>query len=98
MLYVECRYVQVRLLRQGAAAALQSDDSDLFTPKLLSDDPFTATLLAKDQARDIYAEIDKLEPVQRQGRAVRPKIERYPLPLGLALAAGLLAFASRRRA
>ena len=46
----------------------------------------------------IYAEIDKLEPVQRQGRAVRPKIERYPLPLGLALAAGLLAFASRRRA
>src|SRR5690606_24196332 len=31
----------------------------------------------------IYAEIDKLEPVQRQGRTVRPKIERYPLPLAV---------------
>jgi Ca-activated chloride channel family protein len=46
----------------------------------------------------IYAEIDKLEPVQRQGRVVRPKIERYPLPLACALALGLLALALRRRA
>ena len=46
----------------------------------------------------IYAEIDALEPVQRQGQVVRPKIERYPWPLGLALAVGALALLLRRRA
>lgn len=46
----------------------------------------------------IYAEIDALEPVKRQGQAVRPKIERYPWPLGLALALGVLALLLRRRA
>ena len=46
----------------------------------------------------IYAEIDALEPVQRQGQAVRPKIECYPWPLGLALAVGALAVLLRRRA
>ena len=45
----------------------------------------------------IYAEIDALEPVKRQGQAVRPKIERYPWPLGLALAVGVLALLLRRR-
>ena len=45
----------------------------------------------------IYAEIDALEPVQRQGQAVRPKIERYPWPLGLALVVGALALLARRR-
>ena len=45
----------------------------------------------------IYAEIDKLEPVQRQGRTVRPKIERYPLPLAVALMLGLLALTAGRR-
>ena len=45
----------------------------------------------------IYAEIDTLEPVQRQGQAVRPKIERYPLPLAGALLLGLLALLARRR-
>ena len=51
-----------------------------------------------DALAGIYAEIDKLEPVQRQGQAVRPKIERYPLPLGGALAFGLLVLILRRRA
>jgi Ca-activated chloride channel family protein len=46
----------------------------------------------------IYAEIDRLEPVQRPGQVVRPKIERYPLPLACALAGGLLALLVRRRA
>lgn len=48
----------------------------------------------------IYAEIDRLEPVERAGPAVRPKIERYAWPLGAAFALGLLAFAlpQRRRA
>ena len=41
----------------------------------------------------IYAEIDRLEPVQRPGQAVRPRIERYPWPLLAALACALLAFA-----
>ena len=45
----------------------------------------------------IYAEIDALEPVQRQGQAVRPKIERYPLPLAWALGIGLLALVVGRR-
>ena len=51
-----------------------------------------------DALAGIYAEIDRLEPVQRQGRAVRPKIERYPLPLSAALVVGLLALLLRRRA
>ena len=51
-----------------------------------------------DALAGIYAEIDKLEPIQRKGQAVRPKIERYPLPLGWALAVGLLAVLLRRRA
>lgn len=46
----------------------------------------------------IYAEIDALEPVRRQGQVVRPKIERYPWPLGIALAIGGLALLLRRRA
>ena len=51
-----------------------------------------------DALAGIYKEIDKLEPIQRQGQSVRPKIERYPLPLGWALALGLLALFLRRRA
>lgn len=50
-----------------------------------------------DDLAGIYAEIDKLEPVQRQGHAVRPKIERYPLPLAAALVLGLLALVLGRR-
>lgn len=41
----------------------------------------------------IYAEIDRLEPVQRPGQMVRPRIERYWWPLLAALACALLAFA-----
>lgn len=48
----------------------------------------------------IYAEIDRLEPVQRPGEAVRPRLERYVWPLGLALACMLLGMltGSRRAA
>lgn len=45
----------------------------------------------------IYAEIDKLEPVARQGRSVRPVIERYPWPLAGAVLLGLLGLLLRRR-
>jgi Ca-activated chloride channel family protein len=50
-----------------------------------------------EQLAGIYAEIDRLEPVQREGQRVRPRIERYPWPLSAALAIGLLAFAAPRR-
>lgn len=48
----------------------------------------------------IYAEIDRIEPVRLPGQAVRPRLERYPWPLGAALMTSLLAFAAagRRRA
>nr|WP_096144882.1 VWA domain-containing protein [Stenotrophomonas pictorum] len=38
-----------------------------------------------DELAGIYAELDRLEPVAASGPVVRPKIERYPLPLALAL-------------
>lgn len=38
----------------------------------------------------IYREIDRIEPVQRAGEAVRPRLERYPWPLGAALVFGML--------
>ena len=45
----------------------------------------------------IYAELDRIEPVERPGEPIRPRLERYPLPLGGALALALLAFAMPRR-
>ncbi|WP_240126844.1 vWA domain-containing protein [Thermomonas alba] len=53
---------------------------------------------ATDELAGIYAQIDRLEPVAQAGQAVRPRIERYPLPLAAALGVGLLAvFWARRR-
>lgn len=45
----------------------------------------------------IYAEIDRLEPISRPGKAVRPRIERYSWPLAGALALALLGFLWPRR-
>ena len=45
----------------------------------------------------IYAEIDRIEPIARPGEAVRPRLERYPWPLGAALFLALLAFLRPRR-
>lgn len=39
----------------------------------------------------IYAEIDRIEPVERPGPALRPRIELYPWPLAAAAVFGLLA-------
>jgi Ca-activated chloride channel homolog len=47
-----------------------------------------------DQLAGIYAEIDRLEPVKLPGERLRPKIERYPWPLTIALLFAVLAFAS----
>jgi Ca-activated chloride channel family protein len=46
----------------------------------------------------IYAEIDRLEPIARPGRAVRPRIERYMWPLGAAFVLAMLAALRWRRA
>ena len=45
----------------------------------------------------IYAELDRLEPVAVAATPVRPRIERYPWPLGGALALALVAWPLRRR-
>lgn len=45
----------------------------------------------------IYAEIDRLEPVEHAGQRVRPRDERYVWPLAIALACGVLALAWPRR-
>ncbi len=44
-----------------------------------------------DTLAGIYAEIDRLEPVERPGPALRPRIERYPVPLMAACGFLLLA-------
>ncbi|HSR64493.1 MAG TPA: VWA domain-containing protein, partial [Xanthomonadaceae bacterium] len=51
-----------------------------------------------DQLAGIYAEIDRIEPIREPAERVRPRVERYPLPLGAALLCGLCALATRRRA
>ena len=54
---------------------------------------------ARDTAQlaGIYAEINRLEPVERPGAAVRPRVERYAWPLAVAFGLGLLAFIWSRR-
>ena len=46
---------------------------------------------------DIYADLDRIEPVARPGRAVRPTIERYAWPLAAALLIAALGVAWPRR-
>lgn len=49
------------------------------------------------QLVNIYAEIDRIEPVEQPGQALRPRIERYYWPLSAAFACALLALAWPRR-
>ncbi|RNF86509.1 vWA domain-containing protein [Montanilutibacter psychrotolerans] len=49
------------------------------------------------QLAGIYAQIDRIEPIERPAQAVRPRLERYPWPLGAALLLALIAFARPRR-
>ena len=44
-----------------------------------------------EELAGIYAEIDRIEPVERPGPALRPRMELYAWPLGAALACALLA-------
>lgn len=49
-----------------------------------------------EELAGIYTEIDRLEPVRRDGEPVRPRIERYPWPLVLALLSALMAMVPLR--
>ncbi|GAB2613777.1 vWA domain-containing protein [Novilysobacter erysipheiresistens] len=75
------------------------DEIDEATLRKIADATGGEFFRARDTAQlaGIYAEIDRLEPVERPGQALRPKIERYAWPLGVAFAFGLLAFALPRR-
>jgi Ca-activated chloride channel family protein len=75
------------------------DDTDLATLQRIASLTGGKAFRARDtrELAGIYAEIDRLEPVKRAGQAVRPRIERYPWPLGLALACGLLGLALPKR-
>jgi len=54
---------------------------------------------ARDTAQlaGIYAELDRIEPVEQPGQRVRPRVERYAWPLAASLLLGLLAFLSAGR-
>jgi len=75
------------------------DDVDEAGLKRIADLTGGRAFRARDteQLAGIYAEIDRMEPVERAGKRVRPRIERYPWPLGASLACGLFAFAWPRR-
>ena len=75
------------------------DDTDVATLQRIASLTGGKAFRARDteELAGIYAEIDRLEPVRRAGQAVRPRIERYPWPLALALACSVLAFAMPRR-
>ena len=76
-----------------------SDDTDMATLQRIADTTGGKAFRARDteELAGIYTEIDRLEPVKRAGQAVRPRIERYPWPLGAACACGLLAWLRPRR-
>lgn len=75
------------------------DEIDEATLRTIAETTGGEFFRARDTAQlaGIYAEIDRLEPVERPGQALRPKIERYVWPLGAAFVIGLLAFAVPRR-
>ena len=69
------------------------DSMDEATLKRIADITGGRAFRARDtnELAGIYAEINRLEPVQRPGERVRPRIERYPWPLAVALLCGLFA-------
>jgi Ca-activated chloride channel homolog len=75
------------------------DDTDMATLQRIAASTGGKSFRARDteELAGIYAEINRLEPVKRPGEAVRPRIERYPWPLGAALACALLALLGPRR-
>jgi Ca-activated chloride channel family protein len=74
-------------------------DLDEATLRAIADTTGGRYFRARDtrELAGIYAELDRIEPVARAGEMQMPKIERYPLPLGLALAFALLGAGLRQR-
>lgn len=75
-----------------------SDDMDEATLQQIARDTGGRAFRARDtlELADIYAELDRIEPVEQPGKPVRPRLERYPWPLAGSLLLALLAFVSRR--
>ena len=76
------------------------DSMDEATLKRIADITGGRAFRARDTAElaGIYAEINRLEPVQRPGERVQPRLERYPWPLGAALLCALLGYVLPRGA
>jgi Ca-activated chloride channel family protein len=77
------------------------DDIDEATLKRIAAITGGKAFRARDTAQlaGIYAEIERIEPIARAARPVRPRVERYPWPLAASLLCALLLFARgvRRR-
>lgn len=75
------------------------DEIDEATLQKIADETGGRFFRARDTSElaGIYAELDRIEPVEQPGEAVRPRIERYPLPLALAFGVALFSFAWPRR-
>lgn len=79
-----------------------ADEIDEPTLRAIAEETGGRFFRARDTAQlaGIYSEIERLEPVERPGEAVRPRIERYWWPLAasllLALLAGLTSLPSGR--
>jgi len=74
------------------------DDMDEATLQKIAQETGGRAFRARDtlELADIYAELDRIEPVEQPGKPVRPRLERYPWPLAASLLLALLAFVSRR--
>lgn len=72
------------------------DEIDEATLRAIADETGGRFFRARDTAQlaGIYAEIDRLEPVERPGQAVRPRIERYWWPLAASLLLAVAALLS----
>jgi Ca-activated chloride channel family protein len=75
------------------------DEIDEATLKRVAEATGGKSFRARDTSElaGIYAEIDRIEPIRRPGKAVRPRLERYAWPLGAAFVLAALAFAWRGR-
>lgn len=75
------------------------DEIDEATLKRVAEATGGKSFRARDtgELAGIYAEIDRIEPIRRPGKAVRPRLERYAWPLGAAFVLAMLAFAWRGR-
>jgi Ca-activated chloride channel family protein len=84
----------------GSHKVNPSQDLDESTMRGIADKTGGRYFRAKDvqELEDIYRLLDALEPVERDKRYYRPKIELFPWPLGLSMGlAAILAVLKRRQ-